>query len=48
VVNIHRPDELNTSTIQRYPLRSDLDAVLVSPLLTDRRSRITRALDVTS
>jgi hypothetical protein len=39
-VNFHCPDEFNHSAVRRYPLRSDPDAVLISPLITDRRSHI--------
>jgi hypothetical protein len=40
MVNFHRSDKFNHSTIQQYPLRSDPDVVLVSLLVTDRCSRI--------
>jgi hypothetical protein len=40
MANFHHPDEFNHSVVQRYPLRSDPDAVLVSLLITNRRSRI--------
>jgi hypothetical protein len=38
VANFHRPDKFSNRSIRRYSLQSDPDAVLVSPLRTDRRS----------
>jgi hypothetical protein len=37
VIRLH---EIHHQSVRQYPLRSDPDAVLVSPLSTDRRSRI--------
>jgi hypothetical protein len=39
VANVHHPDESSNQSIRYYSLCSDPDAVLVSPLRTDRQSR---------